>query len=142
MSVAALGSLRAPHGPCAGIPSRRAQSCFGRAWPPSRSRCQPSACGSTEANGVIGDRSRVEESHFLHASNACLDPLIVLGHRLVIIRELEAAGHADDGYGAGQRKCLDMNNLHMRATGRLLRLLLLLAVCVFLPAGTLDYWEG
>jgi protein-S-isoprenylcysteine O-methyltransferase Ste14 len=30
----------------------------------------------------------------------------------------------------------------MRATGRLLRLLLLLAVCVFLPAGTLDYWEG
>ena len=43
---------------------------------------------------------------------------------------------------AGQRNCLDMNNLYMRATGRFLRLLLLLAVCVFLPAGTLDYWEG
>jgi protein-S-isoprenylcysteine O-methyltransferase Ste14 len=44
--------------------------------------------------------------------------------------------------GAGQRKCLDMNNLYMRATGRSLQLLLVLSVCVFLPAGTLDYWEG
>jgi protein-S-isoprenylcysteine O-methyltransferase Ste14 len=35
-----------------------------------------------------------------------------------------------------------MSNLHMRATGKFLQLLLLLSVCVFLPAGTLDYWEG
>jgi protein-S-isoprenylcysteine O-methyltransferase Ste14 len=30
----------------------------------------------------------------------------------------------------------------MRAAGRFLQLLVLLSVCVFLPAGTLDYWEG
>jgi hypothetical protein len=29
-----------------------------------------------------------------------------------------------------------------RATKRFIQLLLLLSVCVFLPAGTLDYWEG
>jgi hypothetical protein len=42
--------------------------------------------------------------------------------------------------GAGQGKRLEMSNLSMRATGRLFQLLLLLAVCVLLPAGTLDYW--
>jgi hypothetical protein len=44
--------------------------------------------------------------------------------------------------GAGQRKCLEMNNLYMRATRRFFQLLLLLAVCVFVPAGTLEYWQG
>jgi protein-S-isoprenylcysteine O-methyltransferase Ste14 len=40
------------------------------------------------------------------------------------------------------RKRLEMNNLYLRATGRFLQLLLLLAAFVFLPAGTFDYWEG
>jgi protein-S-isoprenylcysteine O-methyltransferase Ste14 len=35
-----------------------------------------------------------------------------------------------------------MNNLYVRATGKSLQLLLLMSVCVFVPAGTLDYWEG
>jgi len=42
--------------------------------------------------------------------------------------------------GAGQRKCLEMNNLYMRATVRFIQLLLLLASCLFAPAGTPDYW--
>jgi protein-S-isoprenylcysteine O-methyltransferase Ste14 len=35
-----------------------------------------------------------------------------------------------------------MSSLYMRAAGKFLQLPLLLAVFVFLPAGTLDYWEG
>ena len=35
-----------------------------------------------------------------------------------------------------------MSNLYMRAAGKLLQLPFLLAAFVFLPAGTLDYWEG
>jgi hypothetical protein len=35
-----------------------------------------------------------------------------------------------------------MSNLYLRAAGKFLQLPLLLAVFVFLPAGTLDYWEG
>jgi protein-S-isoprenylcysteine O-methyltransferase Ste14 len=36
----------------------------------------------------------------------------------------------------------DMSNLYLRAAGKLLQLPLILAAFVFLPAGTLDYWEG
>jgi hypothetical protein len=45
--------------------------------------------------------------------------------------------HSARNVGAGYR-------LHSGSvsTGRFLQLLLLLALCVFLPAGTLDYWEG
>jgi protein-S-isoprenylcysteine O-methyltransferase Ste14 len=35
-----------------------------------------------------------------------------------------------------------MNNLYMRAAAQFLQLPLLLAAFVFLPAGTVDYWEG
>jgi protein-S-isoprenylcysteine O-methyltransferase Ste14 len=35
-----------------------------------------------------------------------------------------------------------MSNLYMRAAAQFLQLPLLLAAFVFLPAGTLDYWEG
>ncbi len=35
-----------------------------------------------------------------------------------------------------------MRNLYLRAAGKLLQLPLMLALFVFLPAGTLDYWEG
>ena len=35
-----------------------------------------------------------------------------------------------------------MSNLYVRAAGRLLQLPFILAIFVFLPAGTLDYWEA
>jgi protein-S-isoprenylcysteine O-methyltransferase Ste14 len=35
-----------------------------------------------------------------------------------------------------------MRNLYLRASGRFLQLPLVLALLVFLPAGTLDYWQG
>ena len=35
-----------------------------------------------------------------------------------------------------------MSNLHVRAAGKLLQLPVMLALFVFLPAWTLDYWEG
>jgi protein-S-isoprenylcysteine O-methyltransferase Ste14 len=35
-----------------------------------------------------------------------------------------------------------MSNLYLRAAGKLLQLPLILALFVFLPAGTFDYWEG
>lgn len=35
-----------------------------------------------------------------------------------------------------------MSNLYLRAAGKFLQLPLILAVFVFLPAGTLDYWEA
>ncbi|MGH6815447.1 MAG: methyltransferase family protein [Hyphomicrobiaceae bacterium] len=35
-----------------------------------------------------------------------------------------------------------MSNLSLRAAGKLLQLPVILALFVFLPAGTLDYWEG
>ena len=39
-------------------------------------------------------------------------------------------------------KSIIMRNLYIRAAGKLLQLPLFLAVLVFLPAWTLDYWEG
>src|SRR5262245_31616940 len=35
-----------------------------------------------------------------------------------------------------------MSNLNIRAAGKLLQLPLILAVLIFLPAWTLDYWQG
>ena len=35
-----------------------------------------------------------------------------------------------------------MSNLYLRAAGKFLQLPVILALFVFLPAGTLDYWEG
>jgi protein-S-isoprenylcysteine O-methyltransferase Ste14 len=35
-----------------------------------------------------------------------------------------------------------MKNLYIRAAGKLLQLPVILAMLVFLPAGTLDYWQG
>src|SRR5262245_9621117 len=35
-----------------------------------------------------------------------------------------------------------MSNLYLRAAGKFLQLPLILALLVFLPAGTLDYWRG
>jgi protein-S-isoprenylcysteine O-methyltransferase Ste14 len=44
--------------------------------------------------------------------------------------------------GVKRQQVIDMSNLYLRAAGKLLQLPVMLALFVFLPAGTLDYWEG
>jgi protein-S-isoprenylcysteine O-methyltransferase Ste14 len=44
--------------------------------------------------------------------------------------------------GAKHYQVVNMRSLHLRAAGKFLQLPLLLALLVFLPAGTLDYWQG
>lgn len=48
----------------------------------------------------------------------------------------------DEGRGARRQQVVNMSNIYLRAAGKLLQLPVMLALFVFLPAGTLDYWEG
>jgi protein-S-isoprenylcysteine O-methyltransferase Ste14 len=60
-------------------------------------------------------------------------------------RTHRAALRRPHGEEAGGTKCqvvVIMSNLYLRAAGKLLQLPVVLALFVFLPAGTFDYWEG
>lgn len=48
----------------------------------------------------------------------------------------------DEGPGVRRQQVIGMSSLYLRAAGKLLQLPVILALFVFLPAGTLDYWEG